>query len=303
MINVNKPKISVIIPTHNSQDVVERCIQSITSQSYPRENFEIIVVDDGSKDETVSLAKKAGTDEIIVTEPCFQGKARNIGARNAKSEILAFIDSDCAAKENWLETIEKEFKNNKAIGGPVVNGNVDSLVAWAEYLMEFCGWDEYRKRSVVPFVPGCNQVCTKDAFFRVGGFSENRLSEDVLFGYSLEKAGIQLLFVPELQVLHFCRTKLKRYLANMKLLGKYSTRTSEQVPTIYRKITTHRIYIPLVFIVKLGARTIRAIKAKKFLKYLLTFPLIILGTSSYCSGVWNELSNRKNKITRNYCLG
>ena len=286
------PKISVIIPTHNSQEIIERCIHSITSQTYPRENFEIIVVDDGSKDETVNLAKKAGTDEIILTEPCFQGKARNIGARSAKGEILAFIDSDCAANENWLETIEKEFKDNKAIGGPVVNGNDHSLVAWAEYLMEFCGWDEFRKRSFVPFVPGCNQVCAKDTFFHVDGFSETRLSEDVLFGYSLQKAGIKLLFVPELQVRHFCRTKLNKYLANMRLLGKYSTRTSKQVPTIYRRITKTRMYIPLVFIVKLGARTIRAIKAQKFMKFLLTLPLIILGTGSYCKGVWSELSNQ-----------
>jgi len=297
------PLLSIIIPTHNSESIIKRCLDSLTSQSIPREQFEIIVVDDGSKDRTVDIVKECGADKIIETEPCFQGKARNIGANNAKGEILAFIDSDCAAKNNWVETIQREIKNIKSMGGPVMNGNVHSLVAWAEYLMEFCGWDEYRKRSVVSFVPGCNQVCSKEAFFRVGGFSENRLSEDVLFGYSLEKAGIELLFVPELQVLHFCRTKLKKYLANMKLLGKYSTRTSEQVPTIYRKITTHRIYIPLVFFVKLGARTIRAIRAKKFLKYLLTFPLIILGTSSYCLGVWNELSNKKNKITRNYSLG
>ena len=191
------------------------------------------------------------------------------------------------------------MKNNKAFGGPVVNGNVHSLVAWAEYLMEFCGWDEYKKRSIVPFVPGCNQVCSKDVFFRAGEFSETRLSEDVLFGYSLQKAGVQLLFIPELQVLHFCRTKLKKYLANMKILGRYSTRTSQQVPTIYRRLTTTRLYIPLVFVVKLGARTIRAIKAKKFLKFLITFPLIILGTGSYCSGVWNELRNNQKEMKNN----
>ena len=289
------PLLSIIIPTHNSESIIKRCLDSLTSQSIPREQFEIIVVDDGSNDKTVDIAKECGADKVIVTDPCFQGKARNIGAGTAKGEILAFIDSDCAAKENWLETMKREIKSIKAIGGPVLNGNVHSLVAWAEYLMEFCGWDEYRKRSVVPFVPGCNQVCTKDVFLSVGGFSENRLSEDVLFGHSLQKAGIELLFVPELQVLHFCRTKLNRYLANMKLLGKYSTRTSEHVPSIYRKISTRRIYIPLVFIVKLGARTIRAIRAKKFLKYLLTFPLIILGTSSYCSGVWNELNAKKNQ--------
>lgn len=291
------PLISIIIPTHNSESIIKRCLDSLTSQSIPREQFEIIVVDDGSKDKTVDIAKECGADKVIVTEPCFQGKARNIGAGTAKGEILAFIDSDCTAKENWLETMERETKSTKVIGGSVVNGNPHSLVAWAEYLMEFAGWDEYRKRSIVPFVPGCNQVCAKEIFFQVGGFSEDRLAEDVLFGHSLQKAGIQLLFVPELQVRHFCRTKLNKYLANMKLLGIYSTRTSTQVPTIYRRITTTRVFIPLVFIVKFGARTIRAIRAKKFLKYLLTFPLIVLGTGAYCNGVWNELSNKKNQTT------
>ncbi len=85
----------------------------------------------------------------------------------------------------------------------------------------------------------------------------------------------------------------------MKLLGRYSTRTSVHVPSIYRKLTTTRLYIPLVFIVKLGARTIRSIRAKKFLKFLITFPLIILGTGSYCSGVWNELSNNQKGIKNN----
>jgi glycosyltransferase involved in cell wall biosynthesis len=294
-LNLDTTLISIIIPTHNSEKTILSCLNSLKNQSYPRGKYEIIVVDDGSTDNTVNNAKEAGVDRVVTIEPCFQGKARNIGVNVAKGEILAFIDSDCAAKENWLETMEKEVKNYKAIGGPVVNGNDHSLVAWAEYLMEFCGWDEFRKRSIVPFVPGCNQVCSKDAFLRAGGFSETRLSEDVLFGYSLQKAGIKLLFVPELQVRHFCRTKLNKYLANMRLLGKYSTRTSKQVPTIYRRITTTRMYIPLVFIVKLGARTKHAIKAKKLMKFLLTLPLIIFGTGSYCKGVWNELSNQKSE--------
>jgi len=293
------PLLSVIIPTHNSESVIKRCLDSLTSQSIPREQFEIIVVDDGSKDKTVNIAKECGADKIMEIDPCFQGEARNIGVENASGDILAFIDSDCGATNNWLEIILKEIKNSQAIGGPIINGNDHSLIAWAEYLMEFSGWDEFRKRSVAPFVPGCNLVCTKEVFERIKGFSINRLSEDVLFGFRLEEAGIPLLFVRELQVLHFCRTKLDRYLANMKLLGIYSTRTSILVPTIYRKITTHRIYLPLVFFVKFGARTTRAIRGRKFLKYLITFPLIILGTSSYCNGVWHELSSRKKKITRN----
>ena len=133
-------KLSIIIPTHNSESTIQRCISSLISQSFPREQFEIIVVDDGSKDKTTTLAKEAGADQIIVTEPCFQGKARNIGVQKAKTNYLAFIDSDCEAEDGWIRTIIKELENLQVIGGPVKNGNPQSLLAWAEYFVEFCAF-------------------------------------------------------------------------------------------------------------------------------------------------------------------
>ena len=139
---MKKPILSIIIPTHNSDQTIERCIRSLTSQSFPREKFEIIVVDDGSKDQTSSLAKKAGADKVIITEPCFQGKARNIGVENANGNLLGFIDSDCEAKDGWVETIIKELETLNAISGPIENGNPQSKVAWAEYFVEFCAFND-----------------------------------------------------------------------------------------------------------------------------------------------------------------
>ncbi len=83
-----EPKISVIIPTHNSEKTIENCVQSIAAQNFPRNEYEIIVVDDGSKDNTVKLAKLAGADNVIVTKPCFQGAARNIGVKNSRGNFL-----------------------------------------------------------------------------------------------------------------------------------------------------------------------------------------------------------------------
>jgi len=103
-------ELSIIIPTHNSVSIIEQCICSLTSQSYPRDRYEIIVVDDGSKDGTIDLSKKSGADKVIEIEPCFQGKARNIGAEIANGKFLAFIDSDCEAKEGWIESIITELE-------------------------------------------------------------------------------------------------------------------------------------------------------------------------------------------------
>lgn len=284
-----EPKLSVIIPTHNSGKTIENCVHSLASQNFPRNEFEIIVVDDGSKDKTIELAKKAGADVVMVIEPCFQGTARNIGVKNARGNFIAFIDSDCTARVGWLETISKELKDNEAIGGPVLNGNTNSLVAWAEYLIEFSEFHEHRKRSTVPFVPGCSQAYKKDVFLRVGGFSEQRLAEDVKIGHALTKAGVNIVFVPELQVNHLCRTEFNRYISNAKIGGKYSIIASKDVPSIYSFLAKSKWQIPIVFFVKLGARTKRARQAKKLIKFIECFPIILLGIGAFCSGVWNEI--------------
>jgi len=284
-----EPKISVIIPTHNSEKTIEGCIQSIVTQNFPRNEYEIIIVDDGSKDQTTKLSKQAGADVVMVTEPCFQGAARNIGAKNARGSFLGFIDSDCTAREGWLESISKELENNKAIGGPVLNGNSHSLIAWAEYLIEFSEFHENRKRTIVPFVPGCNIACTKDVFFKVGGFSEQRLSEDVALGNSLSKAGVKIIFVPELQVNHLCRTEYNRYISNMKIGGKYSIRASKDVKSIYTSLSKSKWLIPIIFFVKLGARARRAKNAKKLVKFITCFPLVLLGIIAFCRGASQEI--------------
>ncbi len=284
--------ISIIIPTHNSASTIQQCISSITSQIYPKKNYEIILVDDGSTDETLNLVKDMGANKIIKVDPCFQGKARNIGANNAKGNVLAFIDSDCAADKDWLKTIEKEIETNESIGGPVLNGNNHSLIAWAEYLMEFSEFNEYKQRGIIPFIASCNQVCTKKSFLLVDGFPENKLSEDVYLGNSFKNAGIKLLFVPELQIKHFCRTKLKKFLANMELLGSFSVKTGKEVSSIYSgRLHKSRSYIPIVFGIKFLARARRAVQAKKFLIFLVTLPLILLGTGAFCKGVWKEIGH------------
>jgi len=286
---LEKPKISVIIPAYNSESSIERCVSSLKSQNFPKEKYEIIVVDDGSKDNTVQLAKNAGADIVVSAAHNSSGKARNIGVKHANGKILAFIDSDCIAKEGWLETIEKELVANEAIGGPILNGKTDSTVAWAEYLMEFSEFHEYKKRSIVNFVPACNLVCTKKAFELVGGFQEGRLTEDVLFGHSLKKAGFKIIFVPELQIHHLCGTNFDKYISKMEKLGRRLMADIDEVPYSYRNLTRTKLSIPLVFAFKIGARTRRAFAAKKILKFILTLPLVVLGSVAFCKGVVEEI--------------
>lgn len=280
------------MPAFNSELTIEGCISSIKSQNYPKEKYEIIVVDDESTDNTVLVAKNAGADKVITIQHSSSGTARNIGSKHAQGKILAFIDSDCIAQNGWLKTIEKEFETNQVIGGPVLNGKTDSVVAWAEYLMEFSDFNEFKKRSFVNFVPACNQVCTKEVFQLVGGFEEGRLTEDVHFGHSLQKAGIKIMFVPELKIKHLCGVEYSKYLSKMEKLGMRLMIDINDVPSRYRKITKSRTGIPLVFLMKIGARMRRAIASKKFSKFIITFPLVVLGSAAFCRGVRKAIESK-----------
>jgi len=273
------------MPAYNSELTIEGCISSIKSQKYPKEKYEIIIVDDESTDNTVQVAKDAGADKVITIQHSSSGTARNIGSKQARGKILAFIDSDCIAQNGWLETIEKEFQNNQVIGGPILNGKPDSIVAWAEYLMEFSDFNEYKKRSFVSFVPACNQACTKEIFDKIGGFVEGRTTEDVHFGHTLQKAGVKIVFVPEFQIQHMCGTKYTKYITKMEKLGMRLMVDIDDVPSRYRKLTKSQAGIPLIFFMKIGARMLRAISSKKFSKFIITFPLVVLGSAAFCRGV------------------
>jgi len=282
--------LSIIIPTHNSETTIKRCLDSITSQSFPREQFEIIVVDDGSTDRTVLIAKESGADSIITTEPCFQGKARNIGASNAKADFLAFIDSDCIAQKDWVKSIMSELKKSDAVTGPIENGNSHSSIAWGEYLIEFSGWDEHRDRGPVRFLPGCNQAYIKKTFERTKGFTESPSSEDVLFGESLRQAGVVPMFMPTIRINHLSRTDKEKALKNMKLLGKYAVKARQSNHSIdYSHIMTRRKLIPLLFIGKIIMTLNHSIKARKLTKFISSFPFIVQGIASFCKGCWEEI--------------
>ena len=229
-------------------------------------------------------------NQVIKVEPCFQGKARNIGVKNSKTEFLAFIDSDCVAREDWVKSIITELQKIDAVTGPIENGNYDSNVAWAEYLIEFGGWGKEKQRSSVRFIPGCNQAYRREAFEKTGGFTEMPSSEDVIFGESLRQVGINPMFVPTIRINHMCRTDKEKVLKNMRLLGKYSVRARKKNPSMaFSSIMNSRKLIPFLFIGKLGKTFSHSIKSKRLSKFLISFPFIIHSISSFCKGAWNEI--------------
>ncbi len=106
-------KISVIIPAFNEGRYIQKTLAALQAQTFPREQVEIIVVNNASTDNTAELAKNAGAD-IVIDEP-LQGtnRARQTGLERAQGAVIAFLDADCVPPPWWLEQIYEKLHDNK----------------------------------------------------------------------------------------------------------------------------------------------------------------------------------------------
>ena len=107
--------ISVIIPAFNAAHTIGECVQAVRNQTLPSDEFEIIVVDDGSSDDTAAIAWQAGA-EVIEQKRGRQAAARNTGINAAEGDIVCFTDADCFPAPNWLEELVRPFQDPEIIG-------------------------------------------------------------------------------------------------------------------------------------------------------------------------------------------
>jgi glycosyltransferase involved in cell wall biosynthesis len=284
------PEISIIIPTHNSESTIKKCLLSLKDQEFPKEKYEIIVSDDGSTDQTLKLVKEFETDQIIVSEPCSPGKARNIGVKQAKGKILAFIDSDCEASPKWLSAIYDGLKKHDVITGTILNGNPKSDVAWAEYLLEFGLFLDYKKQYQVRFFPGCNGAMRKDTFEKTNGFPDEFISEDVLLGKNLSDLGFSTIFLPQVKIYHLCRTEISIVCANMKKLGKFGVRARKKDSSLeHANLYGSSRYTSVIFWARFLRCALNSFKVGKSGQFFKSNGFIRKCLTAYCAGIKEEL--------------
>lgn len=174
--------ISIIIPAYNSEKTVGKAIESLLSQNFPADKYEIIVVDNCSKDKTVNIVKGYPA-RIVTCRKRGSYSARNEGARYAKGEILAFTDADCEVDKNWLNEIEKTFKDSNlhAVQGQGNFTHKKELRVKTE-----CFIDEYiteimRMREKKIWGDTRSFAIRKCVFKEVGGFIPFKSGCDILF--------------------------------------------------------------------------------------------------------------------------
>lgn len=256
--------ITVVVPSYQSRDTIERCLESLRTQELAG-GFEVLVVDSSSDGterliaERFPTARFPGLRVIHLAERTLPGGARNLGIREARGRIVALTDADCVVPAGWLARIAERHEGSDlaAVGGAVDNGLPESAVAWTGLLVEF---NEFLARSperTTALLPTCNVAFKREVFERHGVFPEDLWpSEDHIFSQRLADAGETLLFDPELRVRHLFRSTFAGYLRHMRRLGAASAaaRRRVQLPHAWMVNSPLRWLVPLFRLVRMETR-------------------------------------------------
>jgi mycofactocin system glycosyltransferase len=238
------PAISIIVPVKNRPQDIEECLRSLKSLDYPKDMVEIFVVDDGSTDSTTEVVQVFKIKAILLPKSIGASACRNLAAEEARGDLLGFTDSDCAPHPQWLRELVPYF-NEETIG--IVGGYVSnfyhhsSLDRYEDVRSSLnMGSHSFRtgeSQSSNRYVPSCNLIIRKKAFYEAGGFQEDLIvGEDVDLCWRVRKLGYQLLYVPQGEVKHKHRNDLRHMLAR-----RYDYGTSEAILCLKHRDQRKRI--------------------------------------------------------------
>ncbi|VAX25422.1 Glycosyl transferase, group 2 family protein [hydrothermal vent metagenome] len=208
--NRSQPFFSIVVPTYARPVQLAACLLSLARLDYPRDRFEVIVVDDGG-DERLEMIVAPLRDRINVSllnqANAGPASARNTGAENAKGELLVFTDDDCAPAPLWLQCLASRFAifPECVIGGSAIN-TLDNIYSTAsqflvDYLYSYYNKDQYEAR----FLTSNNLALPADSFREMGGFDNSfplAAGEDRDFCSRWTGRGKRIIYVPEAVVRH-----------------------------------------------------------------------------------------------------
>ncbi len=204
-----KPLFSIIIPTHNRPDELNKCLNAVADLNYPKSRFEVVVVNDGGEASIGRIIDHWKQKVSIVSTWQRQSgpaSARNSGAKIAKGKYLAFTDDDCLPQASWLTEFEAclEKHPDSIIGGRTLNLLDHNIYSTASQLICELAYKHYNENGKQPtFFCSNNMVLPRERFYEINGFDENfRTAEDRELCKRWTNNGLRMIYAPEAIINH-----------------------------------------------------------------------------------------------------
>jgi len=199
----NDSFVSIIIPALNEEKHIGMCLASIRDMDLSKDSYEVILSDNGSTDKTREIAEsfKGSLNLRVLVSPGVKvAELRNIGVKNSRGEILAFVDADCTVHQDWLNNAVKYFAD-QSIAAVGYGHEIPPECTWIEKT-----WDLNGKRKLGPTktLPSGNMIVRRKSFMEVGGFDSSlTTNEDFDLCYKLRSKGFQIFSSPEIRAVHW----------------------------------------------------------------------------------------------------
>jgi glycosyltransferase involved in cell wall biosynthesis len=213
--SVDLPFVSVIVPMRNEERYIERCIRSLASQDYPRDRFEVLVVDggseDGSRDVVESLQPEFASLRLIENKDRQAARGLNLGLAFAEGDVIARLDGHAVAAPSFISESVAAMQRTGAdvVGGPITSkgeGTVGESIALAISSPFGVGNATFRYSSTEDWTDTVAfPMYRRDVFDRFGTFAEIEAGEDDEFHYRIRDGGGRILLTPNIGSTYYAR--------------------------------------------------------------------------------------------------
>ena len=242
MSNIEKSLfVSIIVPVYNNTKLLETCLESLQNQTYPREFYEVIVVDNASEEDIASVANQFSQVTLTYESKPGSYAARNKGISLAKGEILAFTDSDCIPAENWIEKgVEKllQVPNCGLVAGKIeLFFKIPNQPTAIELYDAITHLDQKKNVNRGQFGATANIFTFASRFKSVGLFNDELKSGgDVEWSRRVSSQGYKLIYSEEVCIKHPTRSSLKQlYKKVTRTIGGHYTLGDKNIGSYNRQ--------------------------------------------------------------------
>ena len=241
------PKISVVVCSYNGAFTIRDTMEGLKLLDYP--NFEVIVINDGSTDNTVKIVSEYDV-KLVSTENRGLSNARNTGMYEATGEIIAYIDDDAYPDPQWLKYLASAYisSSHSGMGGPNIKPFGDGPIADCVANSPGGPLHVLSTDEIAEHIPGCNMSFKHSALLEIGGFDPvyRAAGDDVAVCWRIQEKRYTIGFHPSAFVWHHCRNSFKMYWKQQQGYGKAEALLERKWPekyNVFGHLTWHgRIY-------------------------------------------------------------
>lgn len=252
---ISYPFVSVIVPVYNDAQRIGKCIESLLNQTYPREKYEILIIDNGSTDETRDVVKKYPVTLLIEDKIQSSYGARNKGIKNAQGEVIAFTDSDCIPADEWIKNGVTNLLKTENCG--LVAGEIDIFFRKpntpnaVELYDSIMGFNQKRDIEHFKFGSTANVFTFKKVIDNVGQFNEKLQSGgDNEWGRRVYAHGYTQVYADDTRVAHPARYSFGQLYKRMTRLigGCYEQYWENSSTILIKSLVSSMKKIPVMLI-------------------------------------------------------